>query len=145
MRASVGSETWGTGPVSSSDAVEAPRTTPDAGQSARTVVTRRNISRVFAIRASNDEIRVNLTDGSGVVKECRARLGHEAAGSGSIDKIGTQHRSFRGARPRPVTGYLIRRILFALPILLGTATLVFLLVHLVPGDPARAMLGPGPS
>jgi peptide/nickel transport system permease protein len=44
-----------------------------------------------------------------------------------------------------VTGYLIRRLLFALPVLLGTATLVFLLVHLVPGDPARAMLGPGAS
>jgi peptide/nickel transport system permease protein len=44
-----------------------------------------------------------------------------------------------------VTGYLIRRILFAVPILVGTATVVFLLVHLVPGDPARAMLGPGAS
>jgi peptide/nickel transport system permease protein len=44
-----------------------------------------------------------------------------------------------------VTGYFIRKLLFALPIVLGTATLVFLLVHLVPGDPARAMLGPGSS
>ena len=44
-----------------------------------------------------------------------------------------------------MTGYLTRKLLLALPILLGTATLVFLLVHLVPGDPARAMLGPGAS
>ncbi len=56
-----------------------------------------------------------------------------------------QHRSFSGAVARLVTGYLVRRLLSALPILFGTATLVFLLVHLVPGDPARAMLGPGAS
>ena len=28
-----------------------------------------------------------------------------------------------------------------LPVLLGVATLVFALIHLVPGDPAQAMLG----
>ena len=41
--------------------------------------------------------------------------------------------------------YLIRRLLQTLPVLLGVATLVFLLIHLVPGDPARSMLGDAAS
>jgi ABC-type dipeptide/oligopeptide/nickel transport system permease component len=42
-----------------------------------------------------------------------------------------------------VSRYLIRRILLTIPVLLGVATLVFSLIHLVPGDPAQAMLGEG--
>jgi peptide/nickel transport system permease protein len=41
--------------------------------------------------------------------------------------------------------YLIRRLLLTIPVLLGVATLVFALIHLVPGDPAQAMLGDGAS
>jgi peptide/nickel transport system permease protein len=37
--------------------------------------------------------------------------------------------------------YLIRRLLLTIPVILGVATLVFALIHLVPGDPALAMLG----
>lgn len=37
--------------------------------------------------------------------------------------------------------YVIRRLALTIPVLLGVATLVFLLIHLVPGDPAEAMLG----
>lgn len=37
--------------------------------------------------------------------------------------------------------FLIRRILLTAPVLFGVATLVFALLHLVPGDPAQAMLG----
>jgi ABC-type dipeptide/oligopeptide/nickel transport system permease component len=37
--------------------------------------------------------------------------------------------------------YLLRRLLLTVPVLLGVATLVFALIHLVPGDPAQAMLG----
>jgi peptide/nickel transport system permease protein len=37
--------------------------------------------------------------------------------------------------------FLIRRILLTIPVLLGVATLVFSLIHLVPGDPVQAMLG----
>ena len=39
--------------------------------------------------------------------------------------------------------YLIRRLLLTIPVMLGVATLVFALIHLVPGDPAQAMLGDG--
>jgi hypothetical protein len=35
--------------------------------------------------------------------------------------------------------YLIRRILLTIPVLFGVATLVFALIHLVPGDPAQAI------
>jgi peptide/nickel transport system permease protein len=42
-----------------------------------------------------------------------------------------------------VLRYVIRRLLLAVPVLLGVATLVFSLIHLVPGDPAQAMLGDG--
>jgi len=40
-----------------------------------------------------------------------------------------------------VLRYLVRRLLMTLPVLLGVATIVFLLIHLVPGDPAQVMLG----
>jgi ABC-type dipeptide/oligopeptide/nickel transport system permease component len=39
--------------------------------------------------------------------------------------------------------YLLHRLLLTIPVLLGVATLVFALVHLVPGDPAQSMLGEG--
>jgi peptide/nickel transport system permease protein len=41
--------------------------------------------------------------------------------------------------------YLVRRLLLTIPVLLGVATLVFLLIHFIPGDPAQAMLGEGAS
>ncbi|MEI6667954.1 MAG: nickel ABC transporter permease [Acidobacteriota bacterium] len=41
--------------------------------------------------------------------------------------------------------YVARRLLLTIPVLLGVATLVFLLIHLVPGDPAQSMLGDGAS
>lgn len=37
--------------------------------------------------------------------------------------------------------FLVRRLLLTIPVLLGVATLVFALMHLIPGDPAQAMLG----
>ena len=39
--------------------------------------------------------------------------------------------------------FLLRRLLLTIPVLLGVSTLVFALIHLVPGDPAQAMLGDG--
>jgi peptide/nickel transport system permease protein len=44
-----------------------------------------------------------------------------------------------------VLRYIVRRILLTIPVLFGVATLVFSLIHLVPGDPAQAMLGDGAS
>ena len=41
--------------------------------------------------------------------------------------------------------YLVRRLLLTIPVLLGVATLVFALIHLVPGDPVQSMLGEGAS
>ncbi|HSA59228.1 MAG TPA: nickel ABC transporter permease [bacterium] len=38
-------------------------------------------------------------------------------------------------------GYLIKRLLFLIPILLSVSTLVFSLIHLVPGDPVDLILG----
>ena len=40
-----------------------------------------------------------------------------------------------------MVAYLLRRVALTVPVLLGVATLVFALIHLVPGDPAEAMLG----
>jgi peptide/nickel transport system permease protein len=37
--------------------------------------------------------------------------------------------------------FLLRRLLLTIPVLLGVATLVFSLIHLVPGDPVQAMIG----
>jgi peptide/nickel transport system permease protein len=41
--------------------------------------------------------------------------------------------------------FLFRRVLLTLPVLIGVATLVFSLIHLVPGDPVQAMLGESAS
>jgi len=38
---------------------------------------------------------------------------------------------------RPMTQYIIRRLLQMIPITLGILTLVFSLIHLIPGDPDR--------
>jgi ABC-type dipeptide/oligopeptide/nickel transport system permease component len=40
-----------------------------------------------------------------------------------------------------VTRLIVRRLLLTIPVLLGVATVVFALIHLVPGDPVQAMLG----
>jgi ABC-type dipeptide/oligopeptide/nickel transport system permease component len=41
--------------------------------------------------------------------------------------------------------YFVRRLVLALPVLAGAATLVFALIHFIPGDPAQAMLGDSAS
>jgi ABC-type dipeptide/oligopeptide/nickel transport system permease component len=40
-----------------------------------------------------------------------------------------------------VLRFLARRLVLTIPVLFGVATLVFALIHLIPGDPARVMLG----
>lgn len=40
-----------------------------------------------------------------------------------------------------MTTYIIRRLFMTLPILLGVATIVFILMFIVPGDPARLLMG----
>ena len=42
-----------------------------------------------------------------------------------------------------MTQYIIRRLLQMIPITLGILTLVFSLIHLIPGDPAAAIAGEG--
>ncbi|KQV05540.1 MULTISPECIES: ABC transporter permease [unclassified Kitasatospora] len=42
-----------------------------------------------------------------------------------------------------MTGFLLRRVLLAVPTLLGVTVVVFATVALVPGDPLTAFLGPG--
>jgi peptide/nickel transport system permease protein len=44
-----------------------------------------------------------------------------------------------------VTSYLIKRVLALVPVLGVVAVVVFLLIHLTPGDPAAVMLGPDAS
>src|SRR5262245_57704957 len=38
--------------------------------------------------------------------------------------------------------YLVRRLLAVIPVLLVVITVIFLMIHLIPGDPASVMLGP---
>ena len=38
-----------------------------------------------------------------------------------------------------MTKYIIRRFVFAVPVVLGVATLVFFMLHLIPGDPISAI------
>src|SRR5207342_965216 len=44
--------------------------------------------------------------------------------------------------PLPVTAYLVRRLLSVIPVMAVVVTVVFLLIHLIPGDPVAVMLGP---
>ncbi|MEA2526814.1 MAG: peptide/nickel transport system permease protein, partial [Thermomicrobiales bacterium] len=37
--------------------------------------------------------------------------------------------------------YILRRIVHMVPVLIGITFIVFLLVHLIPGDPVLTMLG----
>jgi peptide/nickel transport system permease protein len=41
-----------------------------------------------------------------------------------------------------MTAYIARRLLLAIPVLLGVSVLVFLILHLTPGNPALAIAGP---
>jgi peptide/nickel transport system permease protein len=41
-----------------------------------------------------------------------------------------------------MTAYLVRRLLAVVPVMLVVVTVVFLLIHLIPGDPVGVMLGP---
>ena len=40
-----------------------------------------------------------------------------------------------------MTAYIIRRLIMVIPIFLGVATIVFILMFIVPGDPARLLMG----
>lgn len=40
-----------------------------------------------------------------------------------------------------MVNYIIKRLLALIPILIGVSLIVFLIVHLIPGDPAQTMLG----
>jgi ABC-type dipeptide/oligopeptide/nickel transport system permease component len=44
-----------------------------------------------------------------------------------------------------MTRFVLRRLLLTVPVLFGVGTLVFSLIHLVPGDPVMAMLGESAS
>jgi peptide/nickel transport system permease protein len=57
--------------------------------------------------------------------------------------VGALGASTRAGRRAPANrgAFLARRLLQAVPTVLGVTLLVFLMIHLVPGDPARALLG----
>lgn len=44
-----------------------------------------------------------------------------------------------------VVRFFIRRLILTLPVLIGVSTLVFSLIHLIPGDPVQTMLGESAS
>ena len=57
-------------------------------------------------------------------------------------KAPAEHRTrTRNRYNQGVLRFLARRLALTIPVLLGVATLVFLLIHLIPGDPAQAILG----
>ncbi len=38
--------------------------------------------------------------------------------------------------------FLLRRIVYSVPVVIGVTVVVFAMMHIAPGDPAQAMLGP---
>jgi peptide/nickel transport system permease protein len=96
------------------------------------------------------------------VVSCRAvegppRLPHLAAESPRLGGLTSHSGECGSSRRDPPTGnqparspgadsvksLLLRRLLLAIPVLLGVCTLVFSLIHLIPGDPVQVMLGEG--
>eukprot|EP01041_Mallomonas_annulata_P028894 gene28894-50801_t len=69
---------------------------------------------------------------SSVVTACQYRLVVASTGN-------------RNDRTRRLFSYLIRRITYAMPIMLGVALVCFALVHLAPGDPLVSILPPDAS
>jgi len=43
-----------------------------------------------------------------------------------------------------MAAYIIRRILILFPTLLGVSVIIFLMLHITPGDPAELLLGSAP-
>ena len=41
----------------------------------------------------------------------------------------------------PRARYVVRRLLLAIPVIVAMSIFVFLMIHLVPGDPVQTMLG----
>ena len=57
-----------------------------------------------------------------------------------------RHRSASTGRPQAgcgMTAFLLRRLMAIVPVLILVLVIVFSLVHLLPGDPAVTLLGPG--
>jgi ABC-type dipeptide/oligopeptide/nickel transport system permease component len=50
--------------------------------------------------------------------------------------------ALRRGLSRPLVRYLIRRVLFVIPQLIGITLVTFLLIRALPGDPARLLAGP---
>src|SRR5258708_33804125 len=85
---------------------------------------------------------------------CRCRASPPAASStrggcpGSRTPMSRRRRGTASGRPwqlsaeDPMLIYIVRRILYAVPVALGVALVVFMLVHLAPGDPISAILPP---
>jgi peptide/nickel transport system permease protein len=58
--------------------------------------------------------------------------------------LGRRPNAARNVREgHPVTTYVLKRLLAAIPVLLGVSVIAFALVRLVPGDPVTVLLGPG--
>ena len=80
-----------------------------------------------------------------IVEALEAAAGNRAA---AARRLGMSRQNFSylakktGARRR-VIRVVLRRLLGAIPTVLAVATLVFALVHLIPGDPVEMMLGEG--
>lgn len=56
-----------------------------------------------------------------------------------------KHRTWSSGRRDSALRYVVRRILLSIPVLIGVAIVTFLLLRLLPGDPARIVLGPHAS
>lgn len=52
-----------------------------------------------------------------------------------------EERSALGHLASPSLRYVVRRILLSIPVLVGVVVVTFLLLRLIPGDPARTLLG----
>ena len=66
---------------------------------------------------------------------------YQSSSSRLIGFRAASRADYRARNNDRVSRYLARRLLLTIPVLLGVATLVFALIHFIPGDPARAILG----
>src|SRR5262245_8053075 len=112
--------------TSSSSRRASPRTRPSEPSS-----TRRRSAFLWTTPPGSSSITRSRSPPS--TSACRA--------SSSIRASTSAWRRSPSSERRPVRSYLARRLLLLVPVLVGVSVVVFLVLHLSPGDPAEIMLG----
>src|SRR5262249_49490953 len=77
---------------------------------------------------------------SSIARNCRASFRRPPSSTGTSRRR-TDGAGARDAQPRPMWGYIARRVLATVPVVAIVALVVFSILHVAPGDPAALIAG----